>query len=133
MATSKSAKKKPAKGARATAKTKTGKKAAAAKTPATPRGTAKSATRKTDASTRRPPKRPGSTATGKSRGTPYTLSLAPYSLTLAPVGGEPVAYDILLFVDDSKLTLEQRSQIDAFVKTCGLRALVAIGKAWGRP
>jgi hypothetical protein len=134
MATTKAAKKSK-KGARGKAKTMAGKTAATGKTPAAPRSAKKAAAKKTPAkkgstAAKRPrPRRPDIT-----RDVPYVVSLGAASLTLKIAGGTPVSYDILLFVDESKLTPAQTLAIDVFLTACGLHEIeVAIGKAWGRP
>ncbi len=76
----------------------------------------------------RPSKPPG-------RGTPYIITLDANLLTLKQSGSDDaVAYEVLLFIDESKFSETQRTAIAACLGARGLRELrFAIGKAWGAP
>jgi hypothetical protein len=115
-------------------------KKAAKKSAKKPAKTAGKTPAKTPAKKKLPPaKKPPPPKKGpqppRRRGTPLIVTVDATSLSLSyPPSGSPIAFDTLLFIDQSKMTEAQMALIEDFAEALGLRALsMAVGKAWGEP
>lgn len=132
MVTKKAAKK-AARGAKKSGKTaskKTGKKAG--KTSAASNSPIKKVTAKDNppAKNRRPPAK--KSGKRRLRSSPLIVEVNTSGLTLETSRGSPVAYELVLFVDQTHWTPAQRIQVEEFVASLRLHP-VALGKGWGRP
>jgi hypothetical protein len=112
-------------------------KKAAKKSAKKPAKTAGKTPAKTPAKKRLPPakKPPPPKKAPRRRGTPLIVTVDATSLSLSyPPSASPIAFDTLLFIDQSKMTEAQMALIEDFAEALGLRALsMAVGKAWGEP